>query len=140
VWCATLGLALFAWGADTYAAGAYRRTPLETILPVDMELSSKKVLPPGALVLVIDRSGSMMGIKIEMARQAAMGAVQALADNDFIAVIAFDGAPHIVADLQPARNRNQIINDISRIDAGAARPCIRPWNARLKCSRTPRPR
>jgi Ca-activated chloride channel homolog len=105
-------------GPDTYAAGAYRRTPLETILPVDMELSSKKVLPPGALVLIIDRSGSMLGVKIEMARQAAMGAAQALADTDYIGVITFDGAPFVVAELQPGKNRKQIISDISRIDAG----------------------
>ncbi len=105
-------------GSDTYAAGAYRATALETILPVDMELSSKKVLPPGALVLVIDRSGSMMGDKLEMAKQAAMGAVQALSDNDYVAVIAFDGAPFVVADLQPAKNRKQIMGDISRIDCG----------------------
>ena len=105
-------------GPDTYAAGAYRATALETILPVDMELSSKKVLPPGALVLVIDRSGSMMGDKLEMAKQAAMGAVQALSDNDYVAVIAFDGAPFVVTDLQPAKNRKQIMGDISRIDCG----------------------
>ncbi len=105
-------------GPDTYAAGAYRSTPLETILPVDMELSSKKVLPPGALVLIIDRSGSMTGPKLEMARQSAMGAVQALADSDYIGVIAFDGVPFVVADLQKGQNRRQIISDISRIDAG----------------------
>lgn len=105
-------------GPDTYAAGAYRATALETILPVDMELSSKKVLPPGALVLVIDRSGSMMGDKIDMARQAAMGAVQALSDNDYVAVIAFDGAPHIIVEMQKAKDRKKIMSDISRIDSG----------------------
>lgn len=105
-------------GPDTYAAGAYRGTTLETILPVDMELSSKKVLPPGALVLIIDRSGSMMGNKLDMARQAAMGAVQALADTDYIGVIAFDGAPFVVTELQKGANRKQIIGAISRIDCG----------------------
>lgn len=105
-------------GPDTYAAGAYRGTTLETILPVDMELSSKKVLPPGALVLIIDRSGSMMGDKLDMARQAAMGAVQALSDNDYVGVIAFDGMPHVIVDLQKGTNRKQIISDISRIDCG----------------------
>lgn len=113
-------------GPDTYAAGAYRATPLETILPVDMELSSKKVLPPGALVLVIDRSGSMMGDKIDLARQAAMGAVQALSDNDYVAVIAFDGAPHIIVDLQKAKNRKQIMGDISRLDAGGGTSMYEP--------------
>lgn len=105
-------------GDDAYLAGAYRGTPLETILPVNMELSSKKILPPGALVLVIDRSGSMMGDKLEMAKQAAIGAVQALADSDYVGVVAFDGAPDVVADLQKAANRKQIVNSIAGIGIG----------------------
>src|SRR3989442_427387 len=40
-------------GENTYAAGGYRNTPLETTLPVSMELDSKKVLPRGAVVLVM---------------------------------------------------------------------------------------
>jgi len=36
-------------GDQTYMAGAYKGTPLETTLPVNMELDSKKVLPPGAV-------------------------------------------------------------------------------------------
>src|SRR6185436_1944582 len=48
------GVGLVCVGGDqTYGAGGYRGTPLEAALPVDMELSSKKVLPSGALVLVM---------------------------------------------------------------------------------------
>ncbi|MBE0540775.1 MAG: VWA domain-containing protein [Verrucomicrobia bacterium] len=104
-------------GDEAYAAGAYRNTPLETILPVNMELSSRQVLPPGALVLVIDKSGSMTGEKIEMVKQAAIGAVLALSDWDYIGVLAFDGAPYIVAEIQPARNKQAIIRSIAGITA-----------------------
>ncbi|MGV3754552.1 MAG: VWA domain-containing protein [Verrucomicrobiota bacterium] len=105
-------------GDQTYAAGAYRGTPLETILPVEVELSSKKVLPPGALVLIIDKSGSMSGDKIELVKSAAIGAVRALGDSDFVAVIAFDGAPYVVVELQKASNRSKIERSISGIEAG----------------------
>ncbi len=105
-------------GDQTYAAGAYRGTPLETILPVEVELSSKKVLPPGALVLIIDKSGSMSGDKIELVKSAAIGAVRALGDSDFVAVIAFDGAPYVVTELQKAGNRSKIERSISGIEAG----------------------
>jgi Ca-activated chloride channel family protein len=105
-------------GDQTYAAGSYRGTPLETILPVEMELSSKKVLPPGALVLVIDKSGSMEGDKIEMVKTASIGAVRALGDADFIGVVAFDGAPFVVAELQKAGNKVPLERAISGIRAG----------------------
>lgn len=105
-------------GDQTYAAGSYRGTPLETILPVEMELSSKKVLPPGALVLVIDKSGSMAGDKLEMVKTAAIGAVRALGDSDYIGVVAFDGAPFVVAELQKAGNKVPLERAISGISAG----------------------
>jgi hypothetical protein len=48
------GVGLVCVGGDqTYAAGGYRGTPLENTLPVSMELDSRKVLPSGAVVLVI---------------------------------------------------------------------------------------
>ena len=48
------GVGLVCVGGDqTYAAGGYRNTPLATTLPVSMELDSKKVLPRGAVVLVM---------------------------------------------------------------------------------------
>lgn len=104
-------------GDQAYAAGAYRGTPLARILPVEVELSSQKVLPPGALVLVIDKSGSMTGEKLELAKQGAMGAVEALGDNDYVGVVAFDMEPHLVADVQRAANRKEILRRIAGIDA-----------------------
>ncbi|MCD6049327.1 MAG: von Willebrand factor type domain protein [Verrucomicrobia bacterium] len=113
------GVGLVCVGGDqTYAAGAYRGTPLETILPVEVELSSKKVLPPGALVLIIDKSGSMDGEKLEMVKSAAIGAVRALGDSDYVAVIAFDGAPVVVVELQKAANRTKIERSIAGITSG----------------------
>src|SRR5206468_6089229 len=44
------GVGLVCVGGDqAYAAGGYRGTPLESTLPVSMELDSKKVLPSGAV-------------------------------------------------------------------------------------------
>jgi Ca-activated chloride channel homolog len=112
------GIGLVCIGGDqAYAAGAYRGTPLANVLPVEVELSSKRVLPPGALVLVIDKSGSMSGEKIEMARQGAAAALQALASSDFVGVIAFDAALHIGADIQRVGDRSEIFASIMGIAA-----------------------
>ncbi len=104
-------------GDEAFTAGGYRGTPLEDTLPVSMELDSKKVLPSGALALVIDRSGSMTGEKIEMAKDAAIGALAALGDQDYVAVIAFDASVHEVAPLQRASNRNAIMRDVAGINS-----------------------
>ncbi|MEJ7753504.1 MAG: VWA domain-containing protein, partial [Candidatus Limnocylindrales bacterium] len=46
-------------GEGSYGAGGYRQTPLEEALPVDMEVRDRERQPDVALVVVIDRSGSM---------------------------------------------------------------------------------
>lgn len=113
------GVGLVCVGGDqTYAAGAYRGTILDRILPVDSELSSKKVLPPGALVLIIDKSGSMAGEKIEVAKQAALAAVSVLSDRDYVAVLAFDGEVYRAADIQLAGNRREIMELVAGIQPG----------------------
>lgn len=113
------GMGLVCVGGDqTYAAGAYRGTPLARILPLEVELSSKKALPPGALALVIDRSGSMMGEKLNMARQGAAAAVEALGATDYAGVIAFDGGPQIVAQMQRVGDREALIRGILGIGSG----------------------
>ena len=84
-------------GEDSYALGGYFKTPLEKILPVNMELKNKADVPNLGLVLVIDKSGSMSdgqyGVsKIELAKEAALRSTEALKEEDEIGVIAFDGA------------------------------------------------
>jgi hypothetical protein len=66
------GVGLVCVGGDqTYAAGGYRGTPLETTLPVNMELDSKKVLPSGAVAMVMHGMEFMNGNQI--ARDCALG-------------------------------------------------------------------
>jgi Mg-chelatase subunit ChlD len=105
-------------GDNAYLAGGYKGTPLEVLLPVEMELDSRKVLPSGAVVLIIDRSGSMHGDKLEMAKTAAMASVDALTDRDLVGVIAFDGEPYVVVDLQRAQDRKKIMSSIAGIGLG----------------------
>src|ERR1700686_144975 len=63
------------------------KTPLEKMLPV-------RALPPPerptAVVLVLDKSGSMSGPKIQMARDAARSTLSTLRPIDKIGVISFD--------------------------------------------------
>ena len=55
-----LGKALLTVGGENaYGAGGYLRTPLETVLPVNMDVQSKEREANLALVLAVDKSGSM---------------------------------------------------------------------------------
>ncbi|MFO0554544.1 MAG: VWA domain-containing protein [Polyangiaceae bacterium] len=106
---------LFAGGENGYALGGWFRSTMERILPVKMEPKDEKEMPSVAMALVLDRSGSMTGLPIEMAKAAAKATVETLAPDDLIEVIAFDSSPQRFVKLQPARNRSRINADIARI-------------------------
>ena len=46
-------------GEESFGLGGYYRTPIEEALPVTMEVKQKVEIPSLAVVLSIDRSGSM---------------------------------------------------------------------------------
>ncbi|OLS03274.1 VWA domain-containing protein [Tissierella creatinophila] len=109
-------------GENSYALGGYYQTPLEEMLPVDMEMKVKGEVPSLGLVLVIDKSGSMEGgqggsSKIEVAKDAAIKAVNSLKSKDKIGVVAFDGNAQWVVELEENQKKEDIIADIGSIRA-----------------------
>ena len=84
------GVGLVCIGGDqAYAAGGYRGTPLEEMLPVEMELSSKKVLPNGALAIVCHATEFPDGN--QWARDIAYAALAALGPQDEMGIVLWDG-------------------------------------------------
>ena len=82
-------------GENSLALGGYKDTPLETILPVNMDLTDDDRKRSTAIVMVVDRSGSMgmgeYGIsKLELVKEAMVRSVQTLDEGDSVGVIAFD--------------------------------------------------
>ncbi|MFN2168698.1 MAG: VWA domain-containing protein, partial [Anaerolineae bacterium] len=80
-------------GPNAYGVGGWYNTPLEETLPVDMTIHDTERFPPMAIVVVIDKSGSMSvqegGIqKIRLAGEAAARVAELIADLDEITVIA----------------------------------------------------
>ncbi|HTK77907.1 MAG TPA: FixH family protein, partial [Gemmataceae bacterium] len=114
-----LGGGLIMLGGDqSFGLGGYYKTTLEEILPVRSDFEKEKEKPSLAMVLVIDKSGSMGGTKMELAKDAAKGAVELLGPNDKVGVIAFEGETYWVCDVQPAGNKSYIMDKISSIEAG----------------------
>ena len=109
---------LFAGGENGYALGGWMHTTMERILPVKMDSEKKKDTPSVALALVIDRSGSMQGQPMEMAKAAARAAVDVLQPDDLVEVIAFDSSPTRYVKMTQARRKGRIDSDIARIQPG----------------------
>lgn len=115
-----LGRGLLMTGGDgAFGAGGYLRTPLEETLPVDMDVRNKEESPNLALVLVVDKSGSMGRChcdnpdldqsyvrrevgqpKVDIAKEAVMRAAGALGGQDYIGVVAFDDAARWALEFQ----------------------------------------
>ena len=109
---------LFAGGEAGFGLGGWSHTTIERILPVRMDAEKRRDEPQVAMVLVLDRSGSMSGLPIEMAKAAAKATADTLASDDLIEVIAFDSTPTRVVRMTPAKHRARIQSDIARIQAG----------------------
>ena len=105
-------------GEQSFDLGGYYRTEIEDILPVRMRAEQREDLPGLAMIIVLDRSGSMQGDRIELAREASIAAVELLGPRDEIGVVVFDSQAHWVVELQSAGNQLAIIQAIESIAVG----------------------
>jgi len=111
------GVGLVCVGGDqTYAAGGYRGTPLEATLPVEMELSSKKVLPSGAIVLVMH--GMEFNNGNQVARETALAALDALGPNDEMGVVLWDGTDRWLFPLTKVGDHKELGRMIAGMNQG----------------------
>lgn len=104
-------------GENSFGLGGYFKTPIEALLPVEMEVQGKHQLPTLGLVLVIDRSGSMMGSKMELAKEAAARSIELLRDDDTLGVIAFDSSPWEVIETGVLKDKKDALDKVSSIPA-----------------------
>lgn len=114
-----LGGGLVATGGRTsFGLGMYQDTPLEELLPVSMEVEQKEELPGLDMVLVIDKSSSMAGEKLNMAKNAALRALDVLKERDRLGVITFDTSYYEEIGLTPLADKEKIAEVIRGIREG----------------------
>lgn len=114
-----LGGGLIMLGGDqSFGLGGYYKTTLEEILPVRSDFEKEKEKPSLAMMLVVDKSGSMGGEKIEMAKEAARAAVELLGPADQVGVLAFEGENFWVSELHPCTDKGFVLDRIASLEAG----------------------
>ena len=117
-------------GEKSFGAGGYYRTPLEKILPVDMDIPTKMSIPSLCLVMVIDRSDSMGGsisgtqptqrldertTKMEVAKIAAFSAMKLLNPFDQVGLLAFNADWDWTVPITEAGKREQIAGKLATL-------------------------
>lgn len=108
-------------GADnSFAPTSYRQTAIEKVLPVEPKEPPKREEKNRAVVLVIDKSGSMRDDnRIVYAKEAAKAVARQLKDIDLLGVVGFDDSPFVVVYLETmARLRSVVDNHIDRLKPG----------------------
>lgn len=105
-------------GMNSFGVGGYYRTPIEEVLPVKLKAPDQEESQSSALALVIDRSGSMSGQKIEICKAAAVASAELLSSKDFIGVYAFDSQVHEVVPMTKVTSTSTIAGQIALIGSG----------------------
>ncbi|MFZ7946616.1 VWA domain-containing protein [Neobacillus sp. 19] len=105
-------------GEDSFGLGGYFKTPIEKLLPVDMDIKGKNEMPSLGLMIVIDRSGSMSGNKLTLAKEAAARSVDLLREKDTLGFIAFDDRPWVIVETAPLKNKKKVMEQIRSVSVG----------------------
>lgn len=104
----------------------YRLGPRELIVQVEVEARTnddETRRAPMNLCIVLDRSGSMEGAKIEKARQAAAMAVDKLGDDDIFSLVTYDSETDLLIAPERVGNRDHredLKSRIHRIQPGGS--------------------
>ncbi len=111
-------------GEESFGLGGYYRTPIEEALPVTMDVKQKVEIPSLAVVLSIDRSGSMAMstdekiTKLDLAKEAAHLVVDLLDERNEVGIQSWDTEFIWDAPVRQARDKSAVHHAIATIKAG----------------------
>ncbi len=108
---------LFVAGEATFGEEGYRDSLLERVLPLDFEVEEER--SEVALIIALDKSYSMKGPKMELAKEAAKAALGMLNEEHRFGLVAFDWHTHNIVPLQFVRDLERLQDRIDRIEASA---------------------
>jgi Ca-activated chloride channel homolog len=97
-----------------------RNSPQEVVIKIDLSAVAgpKKIRrTPLNLAVVLDRSGSMTGAKLEKARQAAMQLVDRLTPNDIFSLVTYSDQARVLVPAQRVEDKDALKEKIEGIQA-----------------------
>lgn len=103
-------------GENSFGPGAYRGTPIEEALPVDMEVRKQKVMPVGAVAMVLHTCEFPDGNR--WARETAAAVVDVLGERDKVGVLLYDTGERWGIEMQPAVNKEKIKAELYNLNPG----------------------
>ena len=108
-------------GPQSFGPGGYHRTPVEEALPVDMDVKQKKMLPKGALAIILHTCEFAEGNT--WAKRMAKEAIRVLGAQDEVGLIDYDwgGAKNgysWVFPLTPAAQYDKLVPLINAAEPG----------------------
>jgi len=104
-------------GESVYGREGYSDSVVEATLPVHFRIREEK--RDLALMVVLDKSYSMKGPKMELAKEATKAALDLLEERHRFGVVSFDWDPYVTVALQPATDKPALFEEIGRIRASA---------------------
>jgi hypothetical protein len=112
-------------GDSSFGLGGWNRSPLEASLPVASDLRTKVDVPLVAMVMVLDRSLSMVGTggssaqKLGLALEGVANVIDLANERDFLGLIVFSDEPKWI--FKPTRasesNKLQMIRALDGVEA-----------------------
>ena len=114
---------LMTGGKASFGVGGYHLTPIDELLPVSMELRQEHRKQGVALVLVLDRSGSMAvpvaggKTKMDLANSGSAAAIELLSGIDSVGVIAVDSTDHTIQELTPVEDVGALVQRVRTIES-----------------------
>jgi uncharacterized membrane protein len=111
-------------GEESFGPGGYYKTPIERLLPVDMDISSEMTSPALSMVMLVDKSASMGGGtgtyygKLEIVKQAVLSATEMLNPYYSVGILSFDADAEWIVPMVRAGNSERITRDLARLSPG----------------------
>jgi len=97
-----------------------RNSPQEIVIKIDLSaVTGQKTIrrTPLNLAVVLDRSGSMTGAKLEKTKQAAMQLVDRLAPNDIFSLVIYSDQARVLVSAQRVEDKDALKEKIEGIKA-----------------------
>lgn len=109
---------LMVGGKNSFGPGGYNKTDIEEILPVSMDITNKKVLPKGALAIILHTCEFPDGNT--WAKRIAKAAIKVLGADDEVGLLAYDytNGDDWIFPLTPAKEYNQLVKKINESNPG----------------------